>query len=201
VSGPSIGHDLHDLRGLFDVSSRRDVSCRRNSYRSRPSRAPPEIAARLALESGVRPMRFQRCICLTASRSGYRAWRTLEASGVTRAGSRCHSTHAILQKLLGYRITRADMGDPPGRCRQDARPVARDSSRAAILVLTRVSFDTGGTPPRGDELHRQLRSLRVHDVGGEIDSICSCLKVTRTQERSLFVKGCLVRPHAATECQ
>jgi GntR family transcriptional regulator len=147
VGGPSIRHDLHDLRGFFDVflSQGRKPETKLLSFA--PVEAPSEIVARLELAEDARPMRFQRLYVLDGKPVGVtEAWLTPEASRVTWAEVEVHSTYAILQKLLGYRITRADMAIRAGVAGKSLGRLLEIPARASVLVLARVSFDTAGKP-------------------------------------------------------
>ena len=60
------------------------------------------------------------------------------------AGS--HPTYAILQKLLGFRIARADMAI---RARVAGKALGKTlaiPASAAVLLLVRTSFDAAGVP-------------------------------------------------------
>lgn len=147
VGGPSIRHDLHDLRGFFDVflSQGRKPETKLLSFA--PVEPPPEIAARLGLANGERPMHFQRLYVLDGKPVGVtEAWLTPAASRVTWTEVEVHSTYAILQKLLGYRITRADMSIRAGIAGRTVAKLLAIPARASVLLLTRVSFDTVATP-------------------------------------------------------
>jgi GntR family transcriptional regulator len=147
VAGPSIRHDLHDLRGFFDVflSQGRRSETRLLSFAAEDP--PTDIAAALKLKPGVRPMRFQRLYVLDGKPVGLaEAWLTPEASGVSWSEVETHPTYAILQKLLGFRIARADMAI---RARIAGKALGKTlaiPAGAAVLLLVRTSFDIAGVP-------------------------------------------------------
>ncbi len=147
VAGPSIRHDLHDLRGFFDVflSQGRRPETRLLSFAA--ENPPAEIAAALKLKPGVRPMRFRRLYVLDGKPVGLaEAWLTPEASGVSWSEVEAHPTYAILQKLLGFRIARADMTIRARIAGKTLGKTLAIPASAAALLLVRTSFDTAGVP-------------------------------------------------------
>jgi GntR family transcriptional regulator len=180
IAGPSVRHDLHDLRGFFDafLSQGRRPETRLLSFA--PVEPPPEVAAALTLSPGVRPMKFQRLYILDGNPVGLsEAWLTPEASRITWAEVETHSTYAILQKLLGLRIERADMAM---RARVAGTAIARllaVPARASVLLLVRTSFDMAGVP-------REVTHFTVNSEAYEFTlsaqgplPISSSLKATR----------------------
>lgn len=147
VAGPSIRHDLHDLRGFFDVflSQGRHPETRLISFGA--IMPPADIAAVLKLEKGMRSMRFQRLYVLDGKPVGLaEAWLTPEASSVSWGEVETHSTYAILQRLLGFRIARADMSIRARVAGNALAKILKIPARASVLLLARTSFDAAGVP-------------------------------------------------------
>jgi GntR family transcriptional regulator len=147
VAGPSIRHDLHDLRGFVDVflSQGRRPETRLLSFAA--VEPPAEIGAALGLKEGARPMRFQRLYVLDGKPVALaEAWLTPQASSVSWDEVETHSTYAILQGLLGFRIARADMAIRAHMAGKALGRVLAVPARAPVLLLVRVSFDADGVP-------------------------------------------------------
>jgi GntR family transcriptional regulator len=147
VAGPSIRHDLHDLRGFFDVflSQGQHPETRLLSFAAVDP--PAGITVALKLERGTRPMRFQRLYVLDGNSVGLaEAWLNPEATNVSWDDVETHSTYAILQELLGIRIARAEMAIRARIAGKRLGRILAIPANASVLLLVRISFDTTGTP-------------------------------------------------------
>lgn len=147
VTGPPVRHDLHELRGFVDVflSQGRRPETRLLSFEAHEP--PPDVERALNLRRGDRPMRLERLYISDGQPVGLaEAWLTPEAQRVTKAQAERHSTYDILQDLLGFAMTRADMAIRARIAGTAAGKLLAVPARTPLLLLVRTSYEAGGMP-------------------------------------------------------
>ena len=146
LAGSTVRHELQELRGLYDVMVAQGLEPETRLLRFELAEPPPEVLARLGPERG-RLMFLQRRYSLEGAPFGLAStWLSAEASRVTWEQAETHPSYSILQQLLGIRIANARLAI---RGRLAGRSLARAlkvSSKSAVLVLERTSYDRDGRP-------------------------------------------------------
>ncbi len=148
VAGPAVRHDLRELRGFVDVflSQGRHPETRLLAF-ARDEAPPAEVIRALNLDATEKPMRLQRLYILGGKPVGVaQAWLTSAAQRVTRAQAERHATYEILQDVLGFAMSRADMAIRAQIAGAAIGKLLGIPPRSALLLLVRTSYDTEGTP-------------------------------------------------------
>jgi GntR family transcriptional regulator len=147
VAGPAVRHDLQDLRGFLDVFFAQGRHPETRLLQFQGTQLPNDAAQALGLEAGDTAMHLQRLYILDGEPIAVAdTWLTPEARSVSWAEAESHSSYSILQRLLGLRITRADMSISAGLAGKSFGRLLRLSTKAPVLILGRVSRDSGGIP-------------------------------------------------------
>lgn len=145
VAGPSVRHDLQDLRGFLPVffAQGRHPETRLLTFETAP--VPEEDARALGLAAGSPTPHLQRLYILEGQPVGIAdTWLTPAAGTVSRADAETYPSYAILQRRLGLTIARADMALRGGVSGAAIGRRLGLGPRAPVLVLTRVSYDGAG---------------------------------------------------------
>lgn len=144
VAGPVVQHELEELRGFYDALVTEGLSPTTRLLAFEPQTPPAEVAA--TLQSGEAPaIRLKRLYELHGQPFALaRAWLPPGASRVAWEDAATHPLYSILQKLLGLRVERADVGII-------ARAVDDEESRllalppsSPVLIMERVSYGSDG---------------------------------------------------------
>jgi GntR family transcriptional regulator len=157
LAGSTVRHELQELRGFYDVMAAQGLRPETRLLRFELVAPPPDVLARLESEAeGGELMLLQRLYSLEGAPIGLATtWLPAEARRVTWEQAETHPSYSILQQLLGIRIARASIairGRLAGRC---VARILKLSSKSAVLVLGRASYD-------GEDRPRELTEFVVN---------------------------------------
>lgn len=146
VAGPAAPHEPQDPRGFFEILLSQGPGSEARLLRFGAEVPPAEAARALGLEPGEQAVGLERLYLRDGEPVAVaESWLTPEARRVSWADAESHSTHSILQNLLGIQIARTDIGVRSAFAGRALRRQLKLPSHVPMLVLTRVSCDVQGT--------------------------------------------------------
>jgi DNA-binding GntR family transcriptional regulator len=146
LGGSTVRHELQELRGFYDVMAAQGLRPETRLLRFELVAPPPDVLARLGSESGEL-MLLQRLYSLEGAPIGLATtWLPAQARRVTWEQAETHPSYSILQQLLGIRIARASIAIRGRLAGRSLARVLKLSSKSAVLVLERTSYDREGRP-------------------------------------------------------
>jgi GntR family transcriptional regulator len=163
ISGPTLTHDLHELRGIYETLQATGLSLRTKliDYSAQP---PPERVRKL-LGARKRLMQLKRLYYVGERPLGLLVcWLPPGAERFSSADAECNTIYGLLRKMK-LDVNRADL-KIGGRAAGRLGRMLGCAAAAPLLELERVSYGAGDTPReitqffvRSDHYHFTL-SLR-----------------------------------------
>ena len=146
VAEPVVRHNMLDLRGIYDELVAQGLEPETEIVDFREAVPTSRVAEQL--RTGLRPLiSWKRLYRLKGVPFGL-SWVYLSPGDrkVTREQVQRYPTYSVLEKLLGFRIGRADVSISYQRATPEMRKLLRLPSGAPVMVLERVSYSEDGMP-------------------------------------------------------
>ena len=146
VTVPVVHHDLQELHGIYDELVAQGHAPRTSLLAFRQVVPAPAIAARLG--SGAHKLlSYQRLYELRSRPFAVTSvYLDPGTARVTREQVRRHPTYALLEKLLGVRIGKADVTIRYERASAEHARLLQLPPGAPLMLFERVSYDHKGVP-------------------------------------------------------
>jgi GntR family transcriptional regulator len=145
VAEPPVYHDLLDLRGIYDELVVRGVNPRTRLLEYAERVAPAEVGARL--RSGRSKLIHWKRLYLRRDEPFAVSWVYLASSmRPSRDEVARLSTYKLFDKLLGVKVSRADLSVRARAPTPELRKVLKLRPGVPLIALERVSYDAAGAP-------------------------------------------------------
>jgi GntR family transcriptional regulator len=178
VAGPVVQHELQALQGFYDALVGQGQEPKTRLLDFGPRAAPPDAAELLGAKGEREAVYLARSYSMRERPFAHaRAWLAPAARGVSWEDAERHPLYAILQNLLGLKVTRAEVGIiARGADPEEAARLGLNSG-SPVLVMERVSYGA-----RGEALEKSRFSIRPESYRFKL-SVQGPLAITRQIER------------------
>lgn len=162
VAGPVVQHELEELKGFYDTLVGQGHAPQTDLLDFGPARAPAEIER--LLRTDANPAVYLKRIYSLHRRpfALARAWLCPAAQRVTRDEAARNPLYAILQKLLGFKVARAEVGIVARQGDPEELELLALQPASPVLVMERTSYSADGKVLEVSRFSIRPESYRFH---------------------------------------